>query len=331
MSSVAARATGSSPLARGLRSRRPGGCSRGRIIPARAGFTCGMRRTPPNTADHPRSRGVYEELPLGMIVEWGSSPLARGLPALGPLQTRFARIIPARAGFTAAALPNRNATRDHPRSRGVYRSARPVPSSGRGSSPLARGLPTKAAREELDTRIIPARAGFTRSWIRRRAPPRDHPRSRGVYICSGPSNLFWNGSSPLARGLRPIPARPGTPPGIIPARAGFTPAGYMLLCQEEDHPRSRGVYCLTRSLSTPPCWIIPARAGFTRRASARSPAAPDHPRSRGVYLLDRVRYGAEPGSSPLARGLQLIGTASADPHRIIPARAGFTPDDEEPA
>ena len=50
---------GSSPLARGLRGRCPGGWRRAGIIPARAGFT-----TPPEwlasmSPDHPRSRGVY--------------------------------------------------------------------------------------------------------------------------------------------------------------------------------------------------------------------------------------------------------------------------------
>ena len=50
---------GSSPLARGLRQLH--GCrqSRGRIIPARAGFTRGGDGHGPHAGDHPRSRGVY--------------------------------------------------------------------------------------------------------------------------------------------------------------------------------------------------------------------------------------------------------------------------------
>ena len=51
--------TGSSPLARGLRSAlRDGDISR-RIIPARAGFARKPRGPPTWTPDHPRSRGVY--------------------------------------------------------------------------------------------------------------------------------------------------------------------------------------------------------------------------------------------------------------------------------
>ena len=53
------RYAGSSPLARGLRPHHPAHLGRGRIIPARTGFTVtsGSRRDSPR--DHPRSRGVY--------------------------------------------------------------------------------------------------------------------------------------------------------------------------------------------------------------------------------------------------------------------------------
>ena len=54
----------------------------GRIIPARAGFT--PRSSKPQSAqpDHPRSRGVYFGAREGGFGRGGSSPLARGLPAL---------------------------------------------------------------------------------------------------------------------------------------------------------------------------------------------------------------------------------------------------------
>ena len=95
-----ARPEGSSPLARGLRvngwwSRKP-------------------------AVDHPRSRGVYLAVTQGVAAGEGSSPLARGLrgSALGGLL--LVRIIPARAGFTSNRPSARCASRDHPRSRGVY-------------------------------------------------------------------------------------------------------------------------------------------------------------------------------------------------------------------
>ena len=132
------------------------------------------------------------------------------------------------------------------------------------------------------------------------------------------------GSSPLARGLRGSSARTASPPGIIPARAGFTGGPLGLSFSLPDHPRSRGVYPriesskrfsigsspLARGLHSPFLrgkanpWIIPARAGFT---------SPSPSPSRGAD-----------GSSPLARGLPAIWVETLPSIRIIPARAGFT-------
>ena len=81
-------AGGSSPLARGLRTRWPTSwCSPG-IIPARAGFTARCRPGLCPRTDHPRSRGVYH----------GCSPSLSCWPG----------IIPARAGFTLADPRNPN-------------------------------------------------------------------------------------------------------------------------------------------------------------------------------------------------------------------------------
>ena len=152
---------GSSPLARGLHAAALDNMDRDGIIPARAGFTSSRTGTTPTCLDHPRSRGVYLVQDRDDANLFGSSPLARGLPAgrgHGPVA---ARIIPARAGFTAWRASWRPSRQDHPRSRGVYvDDGRPL-SPGQGSSPLARGLPAET------TDAI--------------SPIEDHPRSRGVY------------------------------------------------------------------------------------------------------------------------------------------------------
>ena len=153
--------SGSSPLARGLRSlrRRVRVCSR--IIPARAGFTAPSPASPSRCGDHPRSRGVYGVLagtrPWGV----GSSPLARGLQAPGLRRRRPAGIIPARAGFTLISGMLGPGLTDHPRSRGVYLTGQADFGALPGSSPLARGLPLPGAVRGRRRRIIPARAGFT--------------------------------------------------------------------------------------------------------------------------------------------------------------------------
>ena len=213
---------GSSPLARGLPCLTAHKLTLARIIPARAGFT--QRRSGPRALrwDHPRSRGVYPWTVTSTVPTPGSSPLARGLPDDQFAQRPFARIIPARAGFTVPRGARAHQPEDHPRSRGVYRAETMPRHDARGSSPLARGLPPSHHDAPDGARIIPARAGFTTPRSPASPTSSDHPRSRGVYpICSSIFSALA-GSSPLARGLRAGPSARRHLQGIIPARAGFT-------------------------------------------------------------------------------------------------------------
>ena len=261
---------------------------------------------------------------LQMSWEAGSSPLARGLPArtLGAL--RSVRIIPARAGFTRADPRGPALRPDHPRSRGVYKFEEIRADSRPGSSPLARGLHGDALGLRRRRRIIPARAGFTRSWGRPASYCRDHPRSRGVYFPLIWTTAALTGSSPLARGLPRSSGATPRPTRIIPARAGFTINVAHVTSRYTDHPRSRGVYGTRPATTTARSWIIPARAGFTASCTASRPASWDHPRSRGVYTQFGIGKSRYQGSSPLARGLQSCVDSALFSGGIIPARAGFT-------
>ena len=315
---------GSSPLARGLRVGVHGLVGQPRIIPARAGFTPAPASTPGSSTDHPRSRGVYQ--------------------VLENVEQSVQRIIPARAGFTPRTAKPLCGTPDHPRSRGVYIRGRDTDTPTQGSSPLARGLQSHRYTPWTHKGIIPARAGFTKSFDPFFGLPADHPRSRGVYMPGCCRYRTGTGSSPLARGLllgdHPLPLLGG----IIPARAGFTVAVRAEQAVVEDHPRSRGVYthfavlsCLTDG-SSPlargllvlgafnvlKAGIIPARAGFTCAVVCGGCAGRDHPRSRGVYQHRLDEGGDEEGSSPLARGLRCLLWLAWFWGRIIPARAGFT-------
>ena len=193
---------GSSPLARGLQGRWGHAASCRGIIPARAGFTKIGASSEGPLRDHPRSRGVYGlPDPLG-APNAGSSPLARGL--------------------RQRASPRTRPPTDHPRSRGVYLLEGGGAAEGAGSSPLARGLPDGGGGQVRHRRIIPARAGFTRTALSWTLTSADHPRSRGVYCACCGAVVLELGSSPLARGLRPASAGVSLARGIIPARAGFT-------------------------------------------------------------------------------------------------------------
>ena len=175
------------------------------------------------------------------------------------------------------------ASRDHPRSRGVYSQPDDKGTNAWGSSPLARGLRVSTKDILAGGRIIPARAGFTRLRGAITEQVRDHPRSRGVYVTGPHPRIRVVGSSPLARGLLNGIVRALDRTGIIPARAGFTPRFVSPIISPQDHPRSRGVYNdvplsirsargsspLARGLPSqtsvrlPADRIIPARAGFT--------------------------------------------------------------------
>ena len=241
---------GSSPLARGLRLavglvRQPPG-----IIPARAGFTIGLRPVPGQGGDHPRSRGVYPEPASPPTNPTGSSPLARGLQDfLSPLASGR-RIIPARAGFTGYPAHIYRQHRDHPRSRGVYPAPVLEYRLPKGSSPLARGLLQALDRRRLSLGIIPARAGFTWALRVHRKGPGDHPRSRGVYTPVRGRRSMRSGSSPLARGLLLVPLSQLRRQRIIPARAGFTDVLPVADHGHLDHPRSRGVYSCRMAILT---------------------------------------------------------------------------------
>ena len=152
-----------------------------RIIPARAGFTGARRPQARQAPDHPRSRGVYAATSKSVMIDSGSSPLARGLLRCQRRALLRHGIIPARAGFTGRPASHRLTETDHPRSRGVYSHKIVFSENDLGSSPLARGLLLQQQLLHRRRRIIPARAGFTpgRSVGRPRAG--DHPRSRGVY------------------------------------------------------------------------------------------------------------------------------------------------------
>ena len=253
-------------------------------------------------------------------------------------------IIPARAGFTCARAVSLRSPRDHPRSRGVYIGTFSYGANDKGSSPLARGLPSVEIGQLREFGIIPARAGFTPPPVCDARHIEDHPRSRGVYAAQRSAVRPSGGSSPLARGLRARTCAGRGGPGIIPARAGFTRQGAGRGHRRQDHPRSRGVYLLhtphppsrvgssplarglPRSFHVKPLsiGIIPARAGFTATGQPVAADDGDHPRSRGVYEQTNIAGHEVQGSSPLARGLRAQTRSCVARPRIIPARAGFT-------
>ena len=171
----------------------------------------------------------------------------------------------------------------HPRSRGEHAEHAGRESSGKGSSPLARGTRRNLRGVELERGLIPARAGNTPMngalWVLKRA----HPRSRGEHPSRRARWSRIRGSSPLARGTRCLAHGKLNRYGLIPARAGNT--SFLIFSTSIDwaHPRSRGEHwgfprCLFPRPGSSPLargtlhgflidfnnnGLIPARAGNT--------------------------------------------------------------------
>ena len=293
---------GSSPLVRGqligVRLQR----FHKRIIPARAGPTCGRNRSNQSRTDHPRSCGANRISRHAISCYSGSSPLVRGQRWPVVLVVILLRIIPARAGPTRLPQPRHRRFPDHPRSCGANDETPREDGFDDGSSPLVRGQQHRALRDAGRPRIIPARAGPTSADMRGVDVSKDHPRSCGANANCSVESVLSCGSSPLVRGQRRSPSSSRTRPRIIPARAGPTGIGCARSHSTQDHPRSCGANTrvvqpwegrtgsspLVRGQLSMSCnvvtalRIIPARAGPTRPSNAMRLVGSDHPRSCGA-------------------------------------------------
>jgi len=295
-----------------------------RIIPACAGST------------------IYG--PLGVLFPLGSSPRARGAQG-SPFGQRVRwGIIPACAGSTGARHRRRGRRSDHPRVRGEHVVVLVEVAELPGSSPRARGARLGALAFVKVRRIIPACAGSTTA---RSAPAwgrTDHPRVRGEHAGRWDPAGGTCGSSPRARGARERPNRRVCTRRIIPACAGSTSPICSACWARTDHPRVRGEHFIASdrptsySGSSPRARgalgvfiqtrgnhrIIPACAGSTCPDSTAWGSGADHPRVRGEHQLAERLPGPVRGSSPRARGAPGVPLRTRAGHRIIPACAGST-------
>ena len=262
----------------------------------------------------------------------GSSPLSRGILSDCLAEDVAARIIPALAGNTPRRATFSDFQPDHPRSRGEYQNAGLEPGERTGSSPLSRGIQRPSRNLPCLRRIIPALAGNTCCESGQIRIHKDHPRSRGEYICNLLFRGLDRGSSPLSRGIQHPPSGLRNRSRIIPALAGNTDRARQPIGRPPDHPRSRGEYVdgvdagagefgsspLSRGILCSGAQIlscgriIPALAGNTARSTDLRAARRDHPRSRGEYCLAGLRISYPAGSSPLSRGIHAVLAAIKD-------------------
>ena len=150
-----------------------------RLIPARAGKTLAFHAWVSAMRAHPRAGGENPGfVRLGDLVN-GSSPRGRG-----KLEGRLAvlggqRLIPARAGKTLGGNLLALLGGAHPRAGGENSRAAAHSAGTGGSSPRGRGKLVRTPRFPARFRLIPARAGKTRSRMMRSISRRAHPRAGG--------------------------------------------------------------------------------------------------------------------------------------------------------
>ena len=152
------------------------------------------------------------------------------------------------------------------------------------------------------------------------------------------------GSSPRGRGKLEIVPDVRRVVGLIPARAGKTPARRRRGRRRKAHPRAGGENRQVCSWASPgagssprgrgkprtgraggcPRRLIPARAGKTLPRLGMGTTSQAHPRAggenNGAVSLTLSQYG----SSPRGRGKPRPVPASSKCDRLIPARAGKT-------
>ena len=210
-----------------MRGKRVGGIGHGlriRIIPARAGQTQPESYRRRSTPDHPRACGANPVIVTPFLNTAGSSPRVRGKQFGRRLGELPDRIIPARAGQTASSGSGLPAASDHPRACGASPGPWSSDDMRGGSSPRVRGKRWRRSGFPRRVRIIPARARQTADGSKTGGGFADHPRACGANQAHQRAEFASAGSSPRVRGKRTAGTVHGPSSGIIPARAGQTPA-----------------------------------------------------------------------------------------------------------
>ena len=341
---------GSSPRARGTRLPLPRQPRRDRFIPASAGNTRARPAIHHQPPVHPRERGEHDPPRPRRPPPRGSSPRARGTPDRAADLQAMTRFIPASAGNTPLKAKRQNRQPVHPRERGEHVLMVSGLVLRLGSSPRARGTPSRPHRGYRHARFIPASAGNTFGVTRTSKVIPVHPRERGEHRKYEAGGNETDGSSPRARGTLSGGAVAGGGPRFIPASAGNTGPSRSTSGNGPVHPRERGEHTsandaggamagssprargtqLRLNLGSRFRRFIPASAGYTLRGLFQHRRQAVHPRERGEHFDPHQACLRVGGSSPRARGTPRPHPPRPAHGRFIPASAGNTHDRRRP-
>ena len=177
---------------------------------------------PSRNSVHPRRRGEHLSDSLHGLTVSGSSPQARGTHRLATFRGASGRFIPAGAGNTRSSTASYLCRPVHPRRRGEHITFVGAEAYASGSSPQARGTHDVWGVEPRPARFIPAGAGNTQRVEIGRNRRTVHPRRRGEHKLTSTETIILTGSSPQARGTRPVATPTHALTRFIPAGAGNT-------------------------------------------------------------------------------------------------------------
>ena len=215
---------GSSPPVRGAPSLFPPTSEPYGLIPARAGSTISTKEAAMVTRAHPRPCGEHTATVSRPCPVSGSSPPVRGARNRTEQRTAGAGLIPARAGSTCGWCLWRGRPEAHPRPCGEHTARLAMDRPAVGSSPPVRGALSFSSAAGPQPGLIPARAGSTQTPQSQNANLRAHPRPCGEHGSEELKESTFEGSSPPVRGAPANERFVVAPYGLIPARAGSTPA-----------------------------------------------------------------------------------------------------------
>ena len=200
LSSASLHGPGSPPRGRGKVDGPPAQVGRGRITPAQAGRSPYFLYGKKDYKDHPRIGGEKAELTAAVISAMGSPPRRRGKGYREFGIDISDRITPAQAGKSVAPRQKRSALWDHPRVGGEKTQPWLLRCRQRGSPPRGRGKASLMLLMASATRITPAWAGKSTSYLRSETWWRDHPRVGGEKLHTFSENFPFSGSPPRGRG-----------------------------------------------------------------------------------------------------------------------------------
>ena len=336
---------GSSPRGRGKHGVQVARSFCERLIPARAGKTVTGRASSARHGAHPRAGGENRYVRVAAIACMGSSPRGRGKQRRlfrAPLPRR---LIPARAGKTDAANDEGVCWPAHPRAGGENVKVRVLTPYEGGSSPRGRGKQKADAEALKQFRLIPARAGKTRSTPTDPWSCQAHPRAGGENYERKTGQPITAGSSPRGRGKPDEGTLCVVSVRLIPARAGKTKRATRRAQPLRAHPRAGGENLAEQGWDVPALGssprgrgkpprrldrrheggLIPARAGKTLSRPTTATSSRAHPRAGGENLIGVAADLSAQGSSPRGRGKRTRPHQRRRSRGLIPARAGKTP------